>query len=83
MRKVQRVIDKAHLGRFKQYLLDDGWEFKEPEPMQALKAWKINFKGEKRKWCILNHSPNLDATELVIPAFSTPMTEDFFRKYGL
>jgi hypothetical protein len=36
MRKVQRVIDKAHLGKFTQYLLDDGWQFKEPEPMQAL-----------------------------------------------
>lgn len=77
------MIPKDLVPKFQRFLTDDGWTMAVPEPTQVLKAWKINFKGEKRKWCILNHSPDLDATECVIPHFSTPMTEDFFRKYGV
>lgn len=84
MRKVARSIDKNYLPKFRQYLIEDGWTIHErPEPGQALKAWKMTIRGDKRKWCIINHSPNLDAPDLVIPSFSTPMTEDFFKRFGL
>jgi len=84
MRQIKHQMPKNLLPKFAGFLIEDGWSIHaHPEPNQALKAWKLNFKGEKKKWCIINHSTDIDADDCMITSFSTPMTEAFFRRHGI
>lgn len=81
---MRRAIKKELLPRFERYLIEDGWTIQNRKELnQAVRACKPNFKGDKKKWCVINLSPNIDDEYCPVPNFSEYLVNDFHRKIGL
>lgn len=74
------ALHRSQLDHFEQWLIDDGWTIcAQRQEHQALRAWKMNYNGDKKKWCILNEPVDLDSDFLVAPKFSVSLVKSFIR----
>ena len=73
-------LHRNQLSIFEKFLIADGWTIcTNNMEHQALRAWKLNFKGIKKKWCIINEPVDKDSNFLISPNFSAGIVLQFKR----